>query len=173
MAQLQIRRLTNAVVYINGTAQLGIVEECTLPELKSKMSMHNALGMVGDVELPSGFEKMEATFKWASFYESAIGLASNPYSAVQIQVRGSVETYDATGRTAQTPVVFYLTGSFKNLPAGNFKKHDNWDSTSMMNVTALKIEQDGSPILEADWMANIFKVNGVDQLADYKANTGA
>lgn len=173
MAQLQINRLTNAAVYINGTALLGVVEECTLPEIKSKMTAHNALGMIGDVELPSGLEKLEATFKWSSFYGSAIGLASNPFQAHSVQVRGNIEQYDASGRVAQTPVIFYLTGSFKNLPLGSFKKHDNWDSTSMMNVTAAKIELDGASILEVDMLANIWKVNGVDIIADFKDNTGA
>lgn len=64
---IQINRLTNANIYVDGNNLLGRAAEINLPQLKAKMSSHPALGMQFEFELPSGFEKMEAKVKWNAF----------------------------------------------------------------------------------------------------------
>jgi P2 family phage contractile tail tube protein len=167
-----INRLTNANVYVDGVNFLGRAEEVNLPDMKFKMSEHKALGMFGTFELPSGVEKLEAKIKWNSAYPDALRKSSDPFTAVQLQIRGSLETYVGGARTSQVPYVVYLTGTFKNAPTGNFKQHDNVELESMFNVTYMKQEIDGADIVEFDVMANIYKVDGVDKLNTYKANIG-
>lgn len=167
-----INRMTNCNVYLDGNSLLGKAEEITLPEIKAKLAEHKALGMVGAVELPSGLDKMEAQIKWAAYYTDAIAASGNIYRTVQLQVRSSLESYEAAGRTAETPVVVHLTGQFKNLPLGNFKQHDNVDFTSQMNVTYVKVVIGGVTIVELDVLANIYKVDGTDLLETYRANLG-
>lgn len=170
---LDIRKITNGNVYIDGANYLGRVEEATLSEVKWKMTEHKALGLVGSVEFPSGIDKMEATLKWSGFYNEALLMGADPFTARQIMVRGSVEKYEPNGRTAQVAVVMYFTATPKNTQGGSFKQHDNWDASTMFNVTACKIVYDGVTLLEYDALANIYKVAGSDLLAAYKVNTGA
>lgn len=169
---IQINRVTNANVYINGTNHLGRVQEMELPVVKQKMAEHKALGMVGTVEFFAGLEKMEAKLTWNSFYADAMVAAADPTKTVQLQVRSSLETYDSTGRTAQVPVVVFLTAQYKDFPLGNFKQHDNVELVSMLSVTAFRLEIDGQSILEIDVLANVYKVNGTDVLTQYRANIG-
>lgn len=172
MANINLNRVTNANVYINGTSMLGQAEEIDMPKLVAKMVEHKALGMQGSVELPSGFDKMEARIKWNAFYQNTMLLMADPYEVVNLQCRASVETYSSTGRTAQTPMVVFIRGQFKSVPTGNFKQQDNVEFESNMAVTYVKVEHNGVPLVEFDALANIFKVNGVDKLAQYRANIG-
>ena len=169
---IEIKRITNANVYVDGTSLLGKVDECKLPEIKVTMSEHKALGMQGKLEFPTGIDKMEATFKWNSLYSDVLAKVANPYKAVSVQLRGSIETYGNGGRTAETPVVAYLTGTFTKFPLGGFKQHDNVEAETTMSVTYCKLEIAGVVVIEFDALANIYKAAGVDLLATYRTNIG-
>jgi P2 family phage contractile tail tube protein len=160
--KVQINRLTNANIYMDGGSFLGRAEEVTLPDVQVKMSEHKALGMVGLAELPSGIDKMEATIKWNSLYPEALGKAYNPFVTVQMQVRASLEQYGSQGRTAQLPVVVYLTGQFKNLPLGAYKQHENVEIESMLNVLYCKMEIDGDPVLEPETICSSSSVRTLE-----------
>lgn len=174
MAQdkIQVNRLTNANVYVNGASQLGKAEEISLPVVKHVMSEHKALGMVGKMEFASGIDKLEAKIKWNSFYNDVFKKFATPFNTLNLQCRASVERYDSTGRSAQVPYVVYLTAFAKDFPTGNFKQHDNVELESNLSVTYVKIEENGENVLEIDVLANIYKVGGVDQLAQYRQNLG-
>jgi len=173
MAKIQINRLTNANIYIDGKSFLGKAEEVNLPAIKHKMSEHKALGMVGAMEFFAGIEKMEAKIKWNSFYADAMGKMADPTTTIQLQVRSSLEVYSSAGRSEQQPVVCYMTAQPKDFPMGNFKQHDNVELESNLNVTYCKLEVNGVNILEVDVLANVYKVNGVDIMAKYRENIGA
>lgn len=173
MASISVNRMTNANVYVDGSSQLGKVEEINLPDITNMMAEHKALGMVGKVELFSGIDKMEATLKWNAFYADVLTKFADPRKALKLQVRSSLETHDSSGLVAEVACVAYLTGQPKNFPAGNFKQHDNVEATSKMTITAYKLEIDGVPVVEFDAMANIYMVDGVDIFTTYRANIGA
>lgn len=172
MSKIQVNRLTNANIYIDGKSLLGRAEEVNLPVVKHKMSEHKALGMVGMMEFFAGIEKMEAKIKWNSFYVDVMKKMGDPTTALQIQVRSSLEVYTSNGRTEQQPVVCYMTGIPKDFPMGNFKQHDNVELESNLNVIYCKLEVNGENIMEVDVLANIYKVDGVDLLAQYRTNIG-
>lgn len=169
---VEIKKLTNANVYIDGSSYLGKAEEIDLPQIQHVTAEHKALGMIGVAEFFSGIEKMEARIKWSSLYPDALRKAANPTQSVQLQCRASLEDWTASGRTAEKPVVVFLTASFKNFPAGNFKAHENAEFESNLSVTYVKMEVDGGEVVEIDVLSNIYKVNGVDILANYRANLG-
>jgi P2 family phage contractile tail tube protein len=169
----QIHRVTNAVVYLDGKKMLGKTEEITLPEITVKKVEHKALGMIFAIELPAGLDKLEGKIKFNSFYPDVIGKVANPYVAYQLQCRSSVEVYSTQGRISQVPLVTFLTVMFTKLPLGGFKQHENADQEAEYSCIYFKQVLDGQELVEADVMANIFKVNGVDVMLDYRLNTGA
>lgn len=169
---IKINRLTNANVYVDGNSLLGRAEEINLPDIKHKMAEHKAIGMVGSAEFFSGIDKMECSIKWNSFYSEVLKKAANPMTAVQLQVRSSLENYTSQGRTAQLPVVAFISAAYKNFPGGNFKQHDNVEVSSQLSVYYYRLEINGEVIVEIDVLANIYKVDGVDLLAQYRANLG-
>jgi uncharacterized protein len=172
MSKIEINRITNANVYMDGASFLGRAEEINLPQVKHTMSEHKALGMVARGEFFSGIDKMECKIKWASLYADVMKKAADPFTAVSLQARASLESYTGQGRTAELPVVVYITGTFKEFPLGNFKQHDNAEFETNMSVLYAKLVVDGEEIFEIDVLENIYKVGGEDILATYRQNIG-
>lgn len=172
MSNIQVNRVTNANIYLDGKSLLGRAEEVSLPTVKQIMSEHKALGMNGKFELPAGVDKLETRIKWNSFYRDTMVKAANPDAAVNIQCRSSIKTYGSAGVLNEVPCVVHMTAQFKDFPLGNFKQQDNVELESNLNVTYCKLVIDGTEVLEIDVLANIHKVNGTDILAKYRANLG-
>lgn len=172
MAKIEINRLTNANIYMDGNSLLGRAEEIQLPSIKTKMAEHKSLGLIAAVELPAGFDKLEGKIKWAAYYPDVMKKVANPFGAIQLQVRGSLETWAQGSRTAQVPVVVLMTITSKSFPGGNFKQHDNVEAETDFACTYMKQTINGEDIVEIDVLENIFKVAGQDMMAEYRANIG-
>lgn len=172
MAGIQINRITNANIYLNGNSLLGTADEVSLPDVSVKETDHKALGMVGTLILPSGFDKLEGKIKWNSFYQDIWLQFANPFTPVSLQCRCSVDTYNSQGRVMQVPLVTFVTATMKKLPLGTFKQHDNAEFQSEFTATYVKQQMNGVDVIELDVMSNIFKVGGVDQLDIYRTNIG-
>ena len=172
MSKIQINSITNAGIYLEGASMLGRAEEIKLPDVSAMMQERKALGMIGKIELPVGFDKLEGEIKWNSLYEDVAAQMANPYKAKQLQCRSSIETYGSQGRMEEQPMVTYLTVMFKKNPMGTFKQHDPAEFASSFTATYIKQVINGREVLELDYMANIFRVNGEDVLATYRSNIG-
>src|ERR1700722_19249838 len=165
---LQINRITNCNVYIDGVGQVGRAEEVTVAQPKHMMVDHKGLGMAGHAEFWAGVDKMEAKIKWASIYADTVMLMANPFATHQIVVMGSLETYTSLGRTAQLPLTYLLTAMFKESGDPVFKKNENVDLTSTLTVYHSEMSVAGVQIFMFDVMANQYIVGGVDQLAQFR-----
>jgi P2 family phage contractile tail tube protein len=172
MPAIQINKITNANVYVDGASLLGTVKEAELPKIAQKMVEHVALGLIGSFDTPAGVEKMESKITFNSFYADVMAKVANPTQVVKMQLRASLETYTSEGRSAQVPYVVFLTGTFKELPLGNFQKSENAEFESMFNVFSCKVEVNSVAVVEFDAFSNTYKVNGVDIAATYRANIG-
>lgn len=165
-----VKKITDANVYLDGTSFLGKASEVNLPDLKFKMTSHNALGMFGAIELASGLEAMTATIKMNGLYKEFQKILSDPFTSRILMVYSNQETWTGAGRTAQEQVVLTLVGTPKGAPLGTFKQHEAVDATGEFSITAAKLEIAGETVFEVDVLNNIFKVDGNDLLADYRAN---
>jgi uncharacterized protein len=170
---IQVNRITNANVYMDGESYLGRAEEVKLPEVSAMMTDHKGLGLIGKFELPSGIDKMEGSIKWNSLYQDAFTKIANPFVAVSLQVRANLDVYNAQGRVEQKALVVFMTVMFKKFPGGMFKPHDNAEFDTSFTCQYMKTVIDGDELLEVDVLSNIYKVAGVDQLAAYRDNLGA
>lgn len=169
---IKINRLTNANIYADGSSLLGRAEEITLPVVNFKTAEHKALGMVGEMQYPSGIAGMEAKIKWNSFYKEVYKKFSNPFKGIKLQVRANLESYESGDRVEQAPVVCYLTVRPKENPLGAFKSQDNVELENTLTVSHFRLEIDGELITEVDVEANIWMVDGVDLLKEYRNNLG-
>lgn len=173
MPAITANRLTNANIYSDGLSLLGKCEEITLPAIKAKTSEHKALGMVMAINIPSGFEAMNGKMKWNAVYPDLIKEFGSPFQTKKIQARANLETYDSSGRSAQVPVVAFLTVRFKDaLPAIGLKQNDNAEMESEYECSYYRLEIDGEKLIEMDAFAQIFFVNGNDELANYRNALG-
>jgi P2 family phage contractile tail tube protein len=65
-----------------------------------------------------------------------------------------------------------MTGVFKDAGGFAFKQHENVDTTSSIAVYHSELYVNGTQIHLYDVLANIYVVNGVDQLAQFRTNLG-
>jgi len=157
---------------MDGTGLLGRAEEIQVAQPHHRMVDHKALGMAGTAEFWAGVEKLEAKIKWASLYPEVLSAAGSPFVSHFFQVRGSLDQYTSQGRSAQLPAVYLVTGIFKDAGAFTFKQHENVDSTSTLTVYHTELYVAGEQMHLYDVLANIYVVNGVDQLALFRSNLG-
>jgi len=165
-------QLSNANVYINGANWAGVTGEVQVPEVMVNMVERTALGMIGQIELPTSFQKMEGKMTIISPQADAWAFAARVFESSQIQLRYNLEVYDSTGRTQQLPVVIFMTATSKKIPSITAKQNEDSKLELDLNITALKYVVDGADVIEYDPIAGIYKVNGVDQMAQFRANTG-
>lgn len=167
---ISVNKLNNCNVYVNGNSLLGRVEEFDVPELVYKMAEHKALGMFGSFEVPTGLDKMEARLKWSSIYQDILGSVSKPFTAVQLQIRGNIQNFGSAGVNSNTRAVVTMTAMPKKLPGQKYKQHDNVELETTFSVTRVKCEVGNQVLYEIDVMANIFNIDGEDQLVDFRNN---
>jgi len=168
----KVNKVTNANIYVGGVSYMGRAEEVSLPDVQAKMADHKALGMVGELELPAGLQKMSMKIKWNSIYPDVMKQTHNVFQAIDLQIYTNVETYEGGSRSGQAKCVVYVTAIPKKSGGLVFKAQDNVEREDEFNVTAYKMEIDDEEIIDIDIMNNIWRVNGVDQLAQYRANLG-
>lgn len=170
---LSVRKLENANVYdaVLGSL-LGRASEVELPSITAIMSDHEALGMNAKLELPTGIDKLEAKIRWNSQYPDAVKRYGSVYDSVQLQVRSSSAIYEGGSRTEEQPVVVFLRGTPKMVAGGTFKQNAFEGAETDLNVTYFRLRINGEDLVEIDALNNIYKVAGVDKLAQYRANLG-
>lgn len=170
---IELNKIFNANVYLDGTTSLiGRAGELTLPEVSVATSEHKALGMFGTLELPGGLEAMTCEIKWTGFYADHLRAAANPFKSHKLQVRGSLESWTAEGRTREVPVVWHMTANWTKAKLGVLKPQENGEFDDAMSVSYVKVLHDGEPVCEIDVFNNIWTVNGEDVLARWRANLG-
>lgn len=168
--QIQIHKVTQGVAYLDGNSLLGKVEKVDMPEIEFIFEKVKAMGMVGQIELPTlGLKELKGKIKFNSFYPKA-ARKMNPFNYRQLQVRSSVQQHTNQGKTGEVPLVTIMTIAFKKVPLGNGEQHKNQEFETDFSCTYIKQVYDGEEIFEYDALANILKIGGEDVLADYRDN---
>jgi P2 family phage contractile tail tube protein len=170
---IKTNKVTNCAIYLNGESFMGRAEEVTCPDVAPKMIDHKALGLIGEIELPTtAIQKMSGKIKWNAIYPEVMKQTHNPFQAVRLQIRANVDTYEGQTLVAQTPCVIRMTATPKKAGGLVFKPNDNVEREDEFNVTMYSMEIDGEEIIYADVLSNIWRVNGVDILATFRQNLG-
>lgn len=172
MALIDVSRITNANIYLDGVSLLGRAEEVELAWPKAKMVDHKGLGMFGSAEFAAGIDKLEAKLKWISVYGEVLS-AMSIFASHQFQIRASKEQYTSQGRIAELPFIGLMTAQFKDGGPLNFKQHEQVDFPTTLVVYHCEYYLAGVQYVLYDVLANIYVISGVDQLAQFRGNIGA
>ncbi len=170
---VEISKVINAAVFVDGESFIGRAEEVDLPKVKFKFSDTKGLGLYGEAELPSGLDKMEARIKFNSLYPSFTALAANPFKLRTVIVRASQQVWDQNGVSREAPIKAEMRGFFREWDTGNIKGGESAEAEATLSVIYYKLEADGNEIVEVDVFNNIYKVEGQDILQQFKQNIGS
>jgi len=172
MAGLQINRITNANVYLDGNSLYGRAEEVDLGEIKFIMSDFTALGMFGTAKLPDGMEAVEGKIVWTGLYGDSALLTAQPFKSVSLQCASSIRVLTSQGLVAEQQLTWLLTVNFSGYRLGSYKAHEAAKYESPFSATSVRQLIDGREVLMFDCFNNIYRIDGVDQLAQTRANMG-
>lgn len=165
-------RIYNCNFYMDGDGFMGQIEEVNMPEIKFKKGEFKSLGLMALTEFTAGIDKMEFKVKMNSFYPDLLAKLADPFTTKAIQIRGSLQQWEATTLSGEKPVVCYMRVQSQSFPGAAFKQLDPVEMEGNFTVLYYKLEIDGRVIMEIDALANIFIADGKDLLAGYRANVG-
>ncbi|MOA26169.1 Phage tail tube protein FII [compost metagenome] len=97
---------------------------------------------------------------------------ATPFKTVQLQLRSNIEVYNSQGRVDQLPLMTLMTVMFKEYQLGSYKPREATKYETPFSATYVRQVVNGTETLLLDYLANIYKVGGEDQLAAYRRNMG-
>lgn len=167
-------KLTDANIYVDGADFLG-KGSLTLPEITQKTMDHDSFGIAGTVEIPliGQIEKMEGQIRFHNLTQETAAVVFNPVKAPLLDVRSAFQYYDTeSGETHVYPIKVSIKGFFKKNSFPEMKKSSDGEFEVDYGAHYLKIEIDGGEVLEIDQFNYIYRVDGVDVLAEHRAALG-
>ncbi len=141
--------------FVNGQTYAGVAETVTLPKIKRKTEDYRGAGMIGDVALSFGYEKLDASISYAGFDPTILGqLAVCGTSDLPIRFVGAYERQDTCTIMA---VEWYMRGQAIGFDPNDATLGKKSEFKMDYNVTYCRLVVDGVQIFEIDL------VNGIDQ----------
>ena len=162
----------NFSVYLNGEDLLGVAEG-TIPALESMTSEVKGAGVAGVVESPvvGHFNSVNFSLTWRTVTANFLKLFD--HSTNDLELFSALQMYDAgLGEYKKVQLHVYMKAITKTRTPGNLVVGDLMDTQMEFEVPYMKIELDGKEWIELDKYNYIYKVNGVDQLADVRTALG-
>ncbi len=157
------RKLKLMNVFVNGTSYLGQATEVTLPKISMKTEDYRAGGMMGDVAINMGIEKLEMEIKFGGFMSEIHKMFGNAkIDGVPLRFAGAYQRED-TGEVDAVEIV--VRGRITEIDGGSSKVGDNTEETIKFALTYYKEDMAGSNNMEIDLINNVFVVAGDDKLA--------
>lgn len=159
-------------VYLDGAKMIGIAASSTLPEVNMQTSKVSGVGVNGEIDSPTlgQFESMEQEIQFNTLYSSAVDML-NPLTRVNLTFRAAQQVYDKNGGYVFKSLRIVEMGRVKKFKPGKLEKSEGMEASITLELTYLLIEVDGVLILEVDKLNQVYKVNGVDMLADVRGMT--
>lgn len=156
-------------VYNAGNRLLGMGDELTLPDFEASSETISGAGILGEIDDPTVgyFSNQEMEIPFRVLDNEAMDMMDMT-KAVQLEIRGACQSTDAEGNIAFRPIRCAVRGRSKKLAGGKLKNGNPMDTSVTLTVLYILIEVDGSPVIELDKLNEVYKVNGVDMLAEVK-----
>ncbi|WP_338807141.1 phage major tail tube protein [Pseudomonas chlororaphis] len=172
MAGFIAHRVSNAAIYLDGASFYARCEEIDMGSIKTVTSDFQGLGMVGLIELPDGLDKVEGKIVWNSIYRDAAVKLVNPFKSIQLQCRSNVQVFNNGGLVDEVPLVTIMTITGKEYQLGSHKPRDPTKYETPFSATYVRQVINGDEVVLLDYLSNIFRVGGEDQLSKYRKNIG-
>ncbi|MEG2266474.1 MAG: phage major tail tube protein [Acinetobacter sp.] len=152
------RTLKNFNVFVDTHSWAGVASEITLPKISKKTDDFRGAGMIGDVTLTLGYEKMECEVTYAGFdvkQYRQLGVCGT--SDLPLRYVGLYERQDTC--TTQN-IEIYMRGNAHELDGGGSKLGEKTEHKMKYGISYYRLEIDGVVEVELDF------INGVERFGD-------
>ena len=152
------RTLNNFNVFVDTHSWAGVAESVTIPKITKKTEDFRGAGMIGDVALSMGYEKLEGEVVYAGFdvkQYRQLGVCGT--SDLPVRFVGMYERQDNC--TSQI-VEIYTRGQAIELDPGDSKNGEKTEIKMSYNYTYYRMEVDGVVEVELDF------INGTERFGE-------
>ena len=163
-------KLKNWNIFANGDNYVGIAGEIALPKIAEKVETWRGAGMLAEVDIGMGLEKLEMETKFGGL---VVGVLKQ-FAAVRIddtmlRFNGAYQE-DVDGGVSAAELV--VRGKHIEIDPGTAKTGDNTEWTVKSTLTYLRWTVNGEVIVEIDVINCILMIDGVDRMAQIRAAIG-
>lgn len=170
MSNIVPEKSINFAVYLNGRDLLGLAEG-TIPNLEAMTSEVKGAGVAGTLDTPvlGHFNSTTLSLTWRTTTDDFIKLARP--MAHNLDLYASLQRYDAGLGIYKTEQLHVFVKAIpKNTTLGNLTVGDAMDTQMEFEIPYMKIWLGGRERVEMDKYNYIFKIDGVDYLAQTRAD---
>ena len=149
------RTLKNFNVFVDTHSWAGVAEEVTIPKITKKTEDFRGAGMIGDVALVMGYEKLEGEVVYAGFdvkQYRQLGVCGTSDLPVRY-----VGIYERQDNCSYQNVEIYCRGQAIELDPGSSKNGEKTETKMSYNYSYYRLEVDGVIEVELDF------INGVER----------
>lgn len=156
--------LRNCTIFVDRVSKIGQASEITLPVPAEKLAEMRNAGMVMPIDVPMGYEKLEAGFKLTGFDPQVITLFGLAVGAEkEFMATGALAHEDGTVINATA----YLRGRLTKNDHGNWKPGEAGENDHSISLRYYRLEVDGRELIEADMFE--VSIGGVSQTGGIRA----
>lgn len=160
-------KLKNFNCFGDGESWIGKIPELALPKIAQKVEQYRGGGMLAEVDVPLGLEKLEMEIKMGGLILGALrSLGATTIDGSMLRFVGAYQEDVAGGVLAAELVV---RGLVTELDPGNAKVGDNTEWSRKMTLSYLKWMVNGRTEIEIDVINCVFLVDGIDVMAGIRA----
>lgn len=166
-------KLSNYMLYTDGSRTQTALVDVDLPELQFMTETISGAGIAGEIESITAGHTSHLTLGLnirALIGEDFTLLEPRAYN---LEIKAGIQSFDKTaGKIEQGKLSIFARGIPKTMSLGKVSVGKATDSKKEFAVDYLKVEYDGEEVLEIDKLNMICKIKGVDYLADLRAAMG-
>ncbi|MCG8995053.1 phage major tail tube protein [Laribacter hongkongensis] len=164
------RKLKLFSVFHNGIEFLGEATELTLPKLAVKTEAYRGGGMLAEVDIDLGLEKLELEHSYGGLmYDIFKDFGITRIDGTLLRFMGSYQRED-TGEVDAVEIT--VRGRHVEIDPGSAKAGDDTEFKVKTSLTYYKLTVNGSTLIEVDAINLIYIVDGVDRLEAHRAAIG-
>ena len=160
-------KLKNMNAFVDGNSYIGVVSEFELPKLATKTEDFRGGGMLGEVAIDMGLEKMEASLTMAGLtVKNLRKFGSAKVDGVRARLVGAYQRDDGSAVQA---VEAYIGGRFTEIDLGSSKAGDDTEHKFTLPLSYFRLVIDGRTEIVIDMINGVFIVDGIDRYAGIMA----
>lgn len=158
-------------VYREGSDDFVGATSVEIAGLSTKTADISGIGVLGEISAPvvAHFESIEVTINWRVPTQTSIVITGA--EPIALELYGDIQNFDGgANQHIHQQIKVTIRGRGKNYEGGTFEAMNTMDGSNTIETHYLKYELDGKEILLIDKYAYIFRVNGVDRMAEIRKN---
>lgn len=156
--------------YVKGNRMIGVTNEISLADYTTMTETISGAGILGEYKtsLIGHFPSIEQEISFRMLEEDIFSIA-NPMEIQELTFRGTVQgSEQKTGKIVTKGIRIVIRGRQISFKPGTLKMGGQMGASVTLEVFSILIEVGGENKFELDKQREVYKVNGVDIMAQIK-----